>query len=631
MNRLKNTLVLFLYSLYGIYAVVVIGVFLFGGGFLALIMPTLGMRKRVSRWTLRGLFFAAAMPYRVHGLARLPEGPCIVIANHRSYLDGLILIAALPPRFSAVIKHEIAEVAVLGWFLRRIGERFVEREPTARAGRDARRLLSALIAGESLAMFPEGTFSTDSGLLPFRDGAFYLASKASVPIVPVAIEGTRKILPEERFLPCPGVLSIRVSLPVQPDGRSRQAADRLRDRAEAVMSRLLKRRTPEQARTPFGYAYYCNALASLPLPQAYVDLNLLERNIRSLLKRSGGKKLRVDASLLRCPEIMQRVMRSNARFHGVRCMSIAEALYLTHITDLKDFLVAYPTLQTDALNQACAAIAAGHDITLTVDSPRHLEHVAQAAIRMGVVVPLCIEIDMSVAWDSLKGPGRRSPIRSADMLLQLVQAIDIRPGTCFRGVLTYDNYRNQLAEWLSPHNDDDDTAPTAHKVVRLGERRQAMADALRAHGHGDALVNCGGVSTVEFNAAHSAVTEITVGRALYGYDPSDGMVTPAVGYATEIIRQPDHDRYACQGEGAVVSMVASRELLPQPYLPWGASLDALQGSGVEQLPIRYEGHLELGSMIFLHPLTTAAISERFSSLQLIQDGVVVETADTYRL
>ncbi len=269
--------------------------------------------------------------------------------------------------------------------------------------------------------------------------------------------------------------------------------------------------------------------------------------------------------------------------------------------------------------------------TLTIDSPRHLEHVAQAAMRMGVVVPLCIEIDMSVAWDSLKGPGCRSPIRSVDMLLELVHAIDIHPGTRFRGVLTYDNYRNHLAEWLSPDGGDDDLLLTAHKAMRLGERRQAMADALRAHGDGDALLNCGGVSTVEFNVGHSAVTEITVGRALYGFGPSDGRVTPAVGYATEIIRQPDHDRYACQLEGAAASVAASRELLPQPYLPLGASLDALQGSGVEQLPIRYEGHLELGGMIFLHPPTTAVVSERFRSLQLIQDGVIVETADTYRL
>jgi 1-acyl-sn-glycerol-3-phosphate acyltransferase len=608
MKQMRRALQVFLYSLYGLYAVVVCCACLLLGGVIVILLPSLALRRLVARWTLRALFVLAVMPYRIDGLGHLRHAPCIVIANHRTYLDGLALIAALPAHFSAVIKHEMSEVPVIGWFLRHIGCRFVTREPAMAAGRDTRDLLHALKAGESLAIFPEGTFSPDFGLLPFRDGAFFLAAKARVPIVPVVIEGARKILPEGRFLPWPGRLAVRVLGEIEPDGEDRQAAVRLRDQTEAMLSHQLRSRPASVQREKHDYGYYRDVFAGRPLPLAYLDLDLLERDIRSVLERSGSKQLRIDARLLQCPQALQRVMRSHARFHGLKCSTVAEAVRLAQFESLADMLVAYPTLQRGALDQACAAIADGHQITLTVDAPAHLGYLAQAA---------------------LKGPGRRSAIRSIDTLLQLVEAIDGQANLKFRGVVTYDTQRNHFAEWLEVDRARADSKLNQRNADHLHAWRHTLAEALRAHGHDDFLFSCSGIGGMAFNAGHMDVTEITVGAALFGLDPEDPHEVPAAGYAAEIIRRTDHDRYACLVDGHAASL-ASNDSLPQPYLPEGARLDTLRGAGEAQLPICHAGALDLGDMIFLHPADTSELCERFSHLLLVQDGAIVGEAETYR-
>ena len=630
MKRLRRTSEVLLYSVDGVYAVVVCCACLLVGGLVMIILPSLVLRRVAARWTLRALFVLAAMPYRIDGLGHLRHTPCIVIANHRTYLDGLVLIAALPAHFSAVIKHEVSEVPVVGWFLRHIGCRFVTREPVLAAGRDTRDLPQALQAGESLAIFPEGTFSLDLGLLPFRDGAFFLAAKAHVPIVPVVIAGARKILPEGRFLPWPGRLSVHVLGEIEPGGQDREAAERLRDEAEKVLSHKLRSRPSSVSHAKHDYGYYCEAFAERPLPLSYLDLDLLEGNIRSVLERSGNKQLRLDARMLQCPQVLQRVMRSHTRFHGIKCSTVAEAVRLSQFESLSDTLVAYPTLQHSALEQACAAIADGHQITLTVDAPAHLGYLAQAAVRSGVHVPLCVEIDMSMARAELKGPGRRSAIRATDTLLKLVEAIDERAGLQFRGVVTYDTQRNHFAEWMATEGSRADATLNERNAEHVRAWRQSLAEALRAHGHDDFLFNCSGLAGMAFNAGHTAVTEITVGAALFGFDPEEPHEVPAAGYAAEVIRRTDHDRYACLVDGHAASHAADGGSLPQPYLPEGARLDALRGAGEAQLPICYAGALDLGDMIFLHPTDTGELCERFSHLLLVQDGAIVGEAETYR-
>jgi 1-acyl-sn-glycerol-3-phosphate acyltransferase len=207
---------------------------------LALPAPTVRMRRRIARRGA-GLFFRlAGIRFTVTGEERLPPGACVVVANHASYLDGVILQAALPPRFTFVIKKEMVRVPLAGLLLRRLGSEFVERFDRHKGAADARRVLRAAAGGQALAFFPEGTFSEQVGLARFHAGAFVAAARAGSPIVPAVIRGARSVLPPAAILPRRGAIEVEILEPIPAAGGSEQEmALRLRLAARAaILARL---------------------------------------------------------------------------------------------------------------------------------------------------------------------------------------------------------------------------------------------------------------------------------------------------------------------------------------------------------------------------------------------------------
>jgi 1-acyl-sn-glycerol-3-phosphate acyltransferase len=222
--------------LYGVYAWLAFVVCVSGAILFALVVPGLERRRRWVAAAARAWLTTAGIRTRLTGSHRIPAGHCVVVANHASYLDGLILQAFLPPRFTFVIKGELQKVPLAHVFLRRIGSRFVERFAASASSRDARNLLRAAAAGESLALFPEGTFQPEPGLNRFRAGAFAAAIKGGLPVVPVVIRGSRRILPAGRILPRHGDLRIDVLDPIHTEDPAFQDSRIL---AEAVRQKIL--------------------------------------------------------------------------------------------------------------------------------------------------------------------------------------------------------------------------------------------------------------------------------------------------------------------------------------------------------------------------------------------------------
>jgi 1-acyl-sn-glycerol-3-phosphate acyltransferase len=128
-------------------------------------------------------------------------------------------------------------VPMVGFLLRRIGSKFVERFDASGSARDARHLMKAASAGESLAFFPEGTFIEEPGLGRFRAGAFAAAIKAGIPVVPIVISGSRKIFPAGVILPRHGHLVIEVLNPID---RGEAAYGDSKDLAELSRQRILE-------------------------------------------------------------------------------------------------------------------------------------------------------------------------------------------------------------------------------------------------------------------------------------------------------------------------------------------------------------------------------------------------------
>ncbi len=190
---------------------------------------------RAARMILR----LTGTPLKVSGLEHLPRTPCVLAVNHASYLDGILLSAALPHDFphAFVAKREFADYFVPRLFLRGIGAVFVERFDARQGVEHVERVAAALEQGQMPVFFPEGTFDRRPGLLAFRSGAFSVAAKAGVPVVPVAIRGARSMLRGSDWFPYRGAASIRFGAAIRPAGSEWRDVMLLRDQVRAEILR----------------------------------------------------------------------------------------------------------------------------------------------------------------------------------------------------------------------------------------------------------------------------------------------------------------------------------------------------------------------------------------------------------
>ncbi len=203
-----------------------------------LLVPSRRARRALARGYVRLLLVLSATPLRVEGLEHLPrEGTALLCANHASYIDGFVLLAALPADFDFVAKRELASSAPLRMLLERVGTTFVERFDARQGVEDVGALAQSLGRGRSLLFFPEGTFTRAAGLRPFRLGAFVLAAQTATAVVPVTLRGTRSILRSDQWLLRRGTIRVIVEPPIAPEGADWSAALQLRERTRAVLLR----------------------------------------------------------------------------------------------------------------------------------------------------------------------------------------------------------------------------------------------------------------------------------------------------------------------------------------------------------------------------------------------------------
>jgi 1-acyl-sn-glycerol-3-phosphate acyltransferase len=160
-----------------------------------LFLPGMRRRRWMAGFGSRAFMRVVGIGFSVEGLDHLPATPCVVVANHASYIDALAIVAALPPDFAFVIKKEMVTVPLAGLLLRRLGSQFVERFDRHKGATDARRVLKLAASGQSLMFFPEGTFDENRHIGKFLGGAFTTAQRSQMPVVPVAIHGSRDVMP----------------------------------------------------------------------------------------------------------------------------------------------------------------------------------------------------------------------------------------------------------------------------------------------------------------------------------------------------------------------------------------------------------------------------------------------------
>ena len=192
--------------------------------------------RLVKGWSRLALALTGLAP-RVEGAEHLDGlGPAVLVANHASYIDSVVLMAAVARDFSFVAKQGLMAYPLLGLVLRKAGHLTIRKAEWSSRLAGAEDVSAALRQGRSLAIFPEGTFARARGLLPFRLGAFRAAVETGRPVVPVAICGTRDVLRDGSRLLARRPIVVTIGAAVQPVGRGWPEMVRLRDHARAEIA-----------------------------------------------------------------------------------------------------------------------------------------------------------------------------------------------------------------------------------------------------------------------------------------------------------------------------------------------------------------------------------------------------------
>lgn len=385
------------------------------------------------------------------------------------------------------------------------------------------------------------------------------------------------------------------------------------------------------------YEYYKKALAGIPMPYAFVDLDLLDQNIQEILARSNGKRIRLASKSIRSVAIMQRILDASEQFQGIMCFTAREAIDLAK-QGFRDLLLGYPIWDSTYIQEIVAATHDGAEITLMVDSIQHVEQIERTARAMNIRLPVCIDIDLSYDIPGLHFGVHRSPVRTQTDVLQLVRRIHSSDHIWLDGVMGYeaqiagvgDHYakqriKNRLVRWLKKRS-----------IAELTQKRAKTISTIENLGIQLRFVNGGGTGSLHTTCREDVVTEVTVGSGFYSpalFDHyHDFRLQPAAGYAIEIVRIPSETIFTCAGGGYVASGAVGADKLPMPYLPSSARLLPLEGAGEVQTPIRYRGDIPLqhGDPIFMRHSKSGEVCERFEQLHCIANGKVIEKVLTYR-
>ena len=232
-----------------------------GYGTVSLTLGPLTPEHAASTWAMKAWSKASltglGIDATVRGADRVPPGGLLYAANHQSLLDILVLGAVLPGDLKWAAKRSLMNIPFLGWHLALSGHVPVERRAGRRAAVETiRRFEQVLRAGKQLLVFPEGTRSEDGTVKDFKNGGFHAAVRAGVRVVPVALDGTYRLMgkhaPDTGDMHRPRRVIVEIGEPILPggDGKEKGRVEALRDRAREAVGSMHERLREELEPSP---------------------------------------------------------------------------------------------------------------------------------------------------------------------------------------------------------------------------------------------------------------------------------------------------------------------------------------------------------------------------------------------
>ena len=196
----------------------------------------------MARSWARALLRVSGVKVKVEGLEKVKEGGSyVLVSNHLSYMDTPVVLANIPVQFRFLAKRGLFQIPFLGWHLSRAGHIPVPRGD-ARAAVKTMTLAAQIVREQhiSLLIFPEGGRSRVGEMRPFMEGAAYIAIRAGVPLVPIALKGTREVLPYGSGDIHSGVVTMRIGDPIATSQASIRDRVHLTDALRHQITALLE-------------------------------------------------------------------------------------------------------------------------------------------------------------------------------------------------------------------------------------------------------------------------------------------------------------------------------------------------------------------------------------------------------
>lgn len=367
------------------------------------------------------------------------------------------------------------------------------------------------------------------------------------------------------------------------------------------------------------------ATSAVQPPLAVVDLDAFDANAADLVRRASGKPIRVASKSVRCRTLLARAL-SQPGFAGVMAYAVPEARWLV-ANGVEDVYVAYPSVDRAALTALALDAVESARVTLTIDSPEHVDFLARLDRPHGLRVAL--DIDASLRVGPLHLGVRRSPLRSPADAVALARAAEAA-GLSVVGLMFYDAQIAGLP----------DSSPAVRLMKKrsaesLAERRGQVAGAVRAVAELE-FVNGGGTGSLHVTGPDPAVTELAAGSGLYGPTLFDGYddftPRPAAAFALPVVRHPGPGFVTAFGGGYVASGPPGWSRVPAPFGRGGVKLVRSEGVGEVQTPLQGKGvrDLGLGDKVWFRHAKAGEMCERFDTLHLVSGDRLVDTVPTYR-
>ena len=385
-------------------------------------------------------------------------------------------------------------------------------------------------------------------------------------------------------------------------------------------------------------ARYDRATAHLDAPLALVDLEAFDANAGDLVRRGGGKPIRVATKSVRCRGLLERVLARDG-FAGVLSFTLAESLWLAR-SGIHDVVLGYPSADREGFAELAADPKLAGAVTVMVDDPAQLAFIDAARDGGRQEIRICLELDTSLRLfgGRVRVGARRSPVHSPAELAELARSVTRRKGFRLVGLMAYEGHVAGVGDaapgnWLRSRG-----VRVMQSAARreLAARRASAVQAVRSVAPDLEFVNGGGTGSVQYTAAEDAVTEIAAGSGLFvprlfdHYSSFTGR--PAALYALPVVRRPGVGVVTVLGGGYPASGAPGRDRLPQPYLPQGLRYDPQEAAGEVQTPLLGQAadDLLIGDRVWFRHAKAGELCERFSAVQLVEGDRVTGSLPTYR-